>query len=119
MMIDFNIPMFFNHRAAMMSGSVLAPWAHQVNPKANARILANNLRCFDTHASSLLQCLQVKINIIVCITFKKDVRKFMFQILYNQQLMNYNKLIFHFLFLLFTFDVKRFSDVIYYFTFVF
>ena len=42
-----------------MSGSVLAPWAHQVNPRANARILANNLRCFDYDASSLLQCLQV------------------------------------------------------------
>ena len=42
-----------------MSGSVLAPWAYQVNPRANARILANNLRCFDYDASSLLQCLQV------------------------------------------------------------
>ena len=42
-----------------MSGSVLAPWAHQVNPKANARILANNLHCFEDDATSLLQCLQV------------------------------------------------------------
>ena len=46
-------------RAAMMSGSVLAPWAFQVNPRANARILANNLRCYDYDAAELLQCLQV------------------------------------------------------------
>ena len=44
-----------------MSGSVLAPWAFQANPRANARILANNLGCFDTYAAALLQCLQVKI----------------------------------------------------------
>ena len=43
----------------MMSGSVLAPWAFQVNPRANARILANNLRCYDYDAAELLQCLQV------------------------------------------------------------
>ena len=42
-----------------MSGSVLAPWAFQVNPRANARILANNLRCYDYDAAELLQCLQV------------------------------------------------------------
>ena len=44
----------------MMSGSVLAPWAHQVNPRDNARILARNLGCYDTYyPRSLLQCLQV------------------------------------------------------------
>ena len=49
-----------------MSGSVLAPWAFQVNPRANARILANNLRCYDYDAAELLQCLQVMKN-LVCV----------------------------------------------------
>ena len=51
----------------MMSGSVLAPWAFQVNPRANVRILANNLRCYDYDAAELLQCLQVMTN-LVCVT---------------------------------------------------
>ena len=53
----------------MMSGSVLAPWAFQVNPRANARILANNLRCYDYDAAELLQCLQVMKN-LVCVPKK-------------------------------------------------
>ena len=57
--ILFQLIIHIECRVALMSGSVLAPWAHQVNPRANARILANNLRCFDYDASSLLQCLQV------------------------------------------------------------
>ena len=51
-----------------MSGSVLAPWAFQVNPRANARILANNLRCYDYDAAELLQCLQV---IQIWVVFRK------------------------------------------------
>ena len=80
-MTYFNIPMFFNHRAAMMSGSVLAPWAHQVNPKANARILANNLRCFNTDAASLLQCLQVTVPLITYIAYVQIIRFSLFKLL--------------------------------------
>ena len=54
------------YRAVIMSGSVLAPWAHQVNARDNARILAQNLGCYDTYPRSLLQCLQVFITLAFC-----------------------------------------------------
>ena len=47
------------NRAIMMSGSVLAPWAFQPEPMANAKILANALGCFSLYPDEMLECLQV------------------------------------------------------------
>ena len=44
----------------MMSGSVLAPWAFQPEPMANAKILANALGCFSFYPVELLECMQNK-----------------------------------------------------------
>ena len=43
-----------------MSGSVLAPWAFQPEPMANAKILANALGCFSFYPIELLECMQNK-----------------------------------------------------------
>ncbi|XP_059097691.1 cholinesterase-like [Tigriopus californicus] len=47
-------------RAIMMSGSGLAPWALQQNPRANARRLAQVLGCSFYDSRTLLSCLQGK-----------------------------------------------------------
>ena len=43
----------------MMSGSMLAPWASQVNPRENAKILGRGLNCPVEDSVSLLDCLEV------------------------------------------------------------
>lgn len=43
-----------------MSGSILAPWASQRNPKENAIILARSLVCPVTSSEEMLTCLQAK-----------------------------------------------------------
>ena len=43
----------------MMSGSALAPWASQPNPRENARALARSLGCLSDDSRSVLKCLQV------------------------------------------------------------
>ena len=42
----------------MMSGSVLAPWAIQPKPKANAQRLARAVGCFSNESEEVLECLQ-------------------------------------------------------------
>jgi len=42
-----------------MSGSGLAPWASQPNPRENAKILARSLGCTTEDSRTVLRCLQV------------------------------------------------------------
>ena len=48
----------------MMSGSMLAPWASQVSPRENAKILGRGLNCPVEDSTSLLDCLEVIIQIL-------------------------------------------------------
>ena len=54
----------------MMSGSVLAPWAAQVSPRDNAKVLGRKLQCPVDSSSALLSCLQVSIDFFVLIILK-------------------------------------------------
>ena len=44
----------------MMSGSMLAPWASQVSPRDNAKVLGKKLQCPIDSSLALLSCLQDK-----------------------------------------------------------
>ena len=48
-----------------MSGSMLAPWASQVSPRENAKILGRGLSCPVEDSVSLLDCLEVSYQNIV------------------------------------------------------
>ena len=47
-------------RILTMSGSVMAPWARQPNPRENARRFAHKLSCYSNNSKLLLDCLQSK-----------------------------------------------------------
>ena len=42
-----------------MSGSVLAPWASQQNPRDNTRILAKNVSCPIGDSMEMITCMKV------------------------------------------------------------